>query len=111
MEEQKKKLKSDEIVHKVRTAKYGTHPLKCDLELPFRKPVDLLPLSISTNIKSPEFYNYPDEAVYNHVEMDLTPRALTKKNDKNKSEELATSSPTHGPTQFFKYVDIHQHDI
>ena len=94
MDQQKKNLKSDEIVNRVRDAKYGAQFLKCDLVLPFRKPVDLLPLSVNTNIKSPEFYNYPDQAVYNHVEMDLTPRALTKKHDQKKSELLA-ASPTH----------------
>ena len=95
MEEQKKKQKSDEIVSKVRDAKYGAHPLKCDLKLPFRKPVDLLPLSVNTNIKSPEFYNYPDRALYDHVETDLTPRALTKKHDIRYDSLLAVGSPTH----------------
>jgi len=77
------------------THRYGAHPLKCDLLLPFRKPVDLLPLSVNTSVKSPEFYQFPDREIYNHVEMHLTPRALVKKTDTKRMTALAkTTSPT-----------------
>lgn len=45
----------DDIIAKIREAKYGDHPLNCDLKLPFRKPVDLLPMSVNTDIRAPEF--------------------------------------------------------
>ena len=68
-----------DVIEKIRQAKYGNHPLACDITLPFRKPVDLLPMSAGSDMSAPEFGLAPEEQLYSHVETHLTPRSCTKK--------------------------------
>ncbi|GMI02425.1 hypothetical protein TrVE_jg2890 [Triparma verrucosa] len=66
-----------DVIEKIRQAKYGNHPLACDITLPFRKPVDLLPMSDGCDISAPEFGLAPEEQLYGHVESHLTPRSCS----------------------------------
>jgi len=81
------------IVERVRHAKYGDHPLSCDVVLPFRKPVDLLPMSTGTDISAPEFGLSPREGLYDYVEKDLTPRCKVKHVDPNLANTFGYVSP------------------
>ena len=95
--EKKKNERELNIVEKVRNAKYGDHPLTCDVVLPFRKPVDLLPMSTGTDLSSPEFGLAPREQLYDFVEKDLTPRSKVKQVDPKLAKTFGYVSPTTSP--------------
>jgi len=97
LKERNKAEKELNIVEKVRHAKYGDHPLTCDVVLPFRKPVDLLPMSTGTDISSPEFGLAPREGLYDFVEKDLTPRSKVKHVDPKLASTFGYVSPTTSP--------------
>ncbi len=87
----------DSIIEKIREAKYGSHPLHSDLKLPFRKPVDLLPMSIDTDLRAPEFGLAPTDFLYNHVDRHLIPTTMVRKVDPDKAGTFGYVSPVNSP--------------
>ena len=92
-----KRDQEDTLISRIREAKYGDHPLKCDVVLPFRKPVDLLPMSNGVDINAPEFGLAPDEELYDHVEMHLTPRTKVAKVHEGSTNKFGYVSPVNSP--------------
>ena len=86
----------EDIIAKIREAKYGDHPLSCDLKLPFRKPVDLLPMSQNTDIRAPEFNLAPSSLIYGQVAKHLIPKTLVKKVYVDDAKTFGYVSPGRG---------------
>ena len=72
-----KNMKSKETLtetatRKVRTMKetssLASNPLRSDMQFPFRKPVDLLPMTHGSSIYNPQFGLAPREGIYRYVD-------------------------------------------
>lgn len=93
-----KRDQEDSLISRIRESKYGDHPLRCDVVLPFRKPVDLLPMSNGVDIHAPEFGLAPDEELYDHLmDVHLTPRTKVAKVQEGSTKSFGHFSPVNSP--------------